>query len=69
MEQNFSLKEDNMATRRKLTLVNGTIDQEGSILMYQTVKSVEVTAPLILFRSPLPFPDNDDDWDDFDQSE
>ena len=59
-----------MATRRKLTLVNGTIDQEGSILMYQTVKSVEVHCEPYTFSVPLlPFPDNDDDWDDFDQAE
>ena len=48
-----------MATRRKLTLVNGAIDQEGSVFMYQTVKSVEVyCAPysfLLLFPS-CPFP-------------
>ncbi len=59
-----------MATRRKLTLVNGTIDQEGSILMYQTVKSVEVHCSPYSFSVPLvPFPDDDDDWDDFDQAE
>ncbi len=70
MAQDFSLKEDNMATRRKLTLVNGTIDQEGSILMYQTVKSVEVHCSPYSFSVPLvPFPDDDDDWGDFDQAE
>ena len=59
-----------MATRRKLTLINGTIDQEGSILMYQTVNSFEIGCAPYSFSVPLvPFPDNDDDWDDFDQSE
>ncbi len=70
MAQNFPLKEDNMATRRKLTLINGTIDQEGSILMYQTVDSFEIGScePGWVTVPPLPFPD-DDDWDDFEQAE
>ena len=58
-----------MATRRKLTLVNGTIDTEGGILMYHTIKSVEVHCYPYTFAVPLlPFPD-DDDRDNFDQSE
>ena len=58
-----------MTTRCKLTLVNGRIDQEGSILMYQTANSFEVGCgsgrPSV---PPQPFP-ADDDWDDFDQAE
>ena len=58
-----------MTTRRKLTLINGTIDQGGSILMYQTVHSFEVLCPSGDFGvPPLPFPD-DDDWDNFDQAD
>ena len=57
-----------MTTRRKLKLINGAIDQEGSILMYQTGNSFEVLCPSGDFGvPPLPFPD--DDWDDFDQAE
>ena len=59
-----------MATRRKLTLVNGTIDQEGSILMYRAANGFEVGCgsgwPSV---PPLPFPNDDDDWDDFDPAE
>lgn len=60
-----------MATRRKLALVNGTIDQEGNILMYQTVNNFEVgsCAPYSFTVPLVPFPDNDDDWDYFDQPE
>ena len=58
-----------MATRSKLTLINGAIDKEGSILMYQATNSFEVGCePGVLFVPPLPFPD-DDDWDDFDQAD
>ena len=59
-----------MATRRKLTLINGVIDQEGSILMYQTVNSFEVGGCPSggIGVPPLPFPDDDDDWDNFDQA-
>ena len=69
MAQNFSLKEDNMATRRKLTLVNGTIDTEGGILTYRAANSFEVAGCPSggIGVPPLPFPD--DDWDDFDQAE
>ena len=31
-----------MATRRKLDLINGTIDTEGGILMYRATNSFEV---------------------------
>ena len=60
-----------MATRRKLDLINGAIDQEGSILMYQTVNSFEIggCAPYPITVPLVPFPDNDDDRDDFDQAE
>lgn len=58
-----------MATRRKLTLVNGAIDQEGSILTYRAENGFGVGCgsgwPSV---PPLPFPD-DDDWNDFDQAE
>ena len=58
-----------MATRRKLTLINGTIDKEGGILMFRATNSFEVAcAPYPVSVPPLPFPD-DDDWDDFDQAE
>ena len=67
----FPLKEDNMAIRRKLTLINGAIDQEGSILMYRAANSFEIggCAPRPITVPLVPFPDNDDDWDDFDQAE
>ena len=56
-----------MATRRKLTLINGTMNEEGGILMYQATKSFEVACmPGDIAVPPLPFPD-DDDWDNFDQ--
>ena len=59
-----------MTTRRRLTLINGTIDQEGSILMYQTVNSFEMLCYPYTFAVPsLPFPDDDDDRDDFDPAE
>ena len=58
-----------MVTQSKLTLINGAIDQEGSILMYQTVNSFEIKCyPQTFAVPPLPFPD-DDDWDDFDRAE
>ena len=60
-----------MATRRKLTLINGTIDQEGGILGYRATNSFEIgaCAPRPIVVPPLPFPDDDDDWDDFDQAD
>ena len=70
MAQNFSLKEDNMATRHKLTLINGTIDTEGDIQILQSANSLKVNCPSGWPSvPPLPFPDDDDDWDDFDPAE
>ena len=71
MAQNFPLKEDNMATRRKLTLINGTIDQEGSIHDYRATNSFEIgaCAPRPITVPLVPFPDNDDDRDNFGQAE
>ena len=59
-----------MTTRRKLTLINGTIDKEGDILMYQATNSFEIGGcePGDVGVPPLPFPD-DDDWDDFDRAD
>ena len=64
----FPLKEDNMATRRKLALINGTIGQKGSILGYRATNSFEIGAcPPGRVSVPLaPFPD-DDERDNFDQ--
>ena len=59
-----------MATRRKLTLINGTIDAEGGIRTYWTTNNFELHCLPGVFDVPLlPFPDDDDDWDDFDQAE
>ena len=59
-----------MTTRRKLTLINGTIDTEGDICTYQTVNSFEMAcAPYTVAVPPLPFPDDDDDRDNFDQAD
>ena len=59
-----------MATRRKLTLVNGAIDQEGNILMYRAENGFEIggCAPYSFTVPLVPFPDNDD-RDYFDQPE
>ena len=58
-----------MATRHKLTLINGTIDTEGDIRTYTATNSFEVNClPFPVAVPPLPFPD-DDDWDDFDPAE
>ena len=59
-----------MATRRKLDLINGTIDTEGGMQTYRAANSFEVGACPSgrVSVPPLPFPD-DDDWDDFDQAE
>ncbi len=70
MAQNFPLKEDNMATRRKLTLINGTIDQEYGLFAYRTTNSSEVHCLPYPVAVPLaPFPDDDDDRDNFDPAE
>ena len=59
-----------MAIRRKLALINGMIDQEGGIRTYWTTNSFEVAcAPYPVSVPPVPFPDDDDDWDNFDQAE
>ena len=59
-----------MATRRKLTLINGTIDQECGLRTYRTTNSSEVHCYPYTFTVPLaPFPDDDDDRDYFDQPE
>ena len=59
-----------MTTRRKLNLINGTMGQEGSILMYQTENIFEVAcAPGRPSVPPLPFPHDDDDGDNFDQAD
>ena len=58
-----------MMTRRKLILINGTMDAEGDICTYRTTNSFETAcAPHPVAIPPLPFPD-DDDWDDFDQAD
>ena len=51
-----------MATRRKLTLINGTIDTEGGIHTYRAVNSFEVGACPSgrVSVPPLPFPDDED---------
>ena len=59
-----------MATRRKLDLINGTIDTEGGIHTYRAANGFEVAcAPYTVSIPPLPFPNDDDDWDDFEQAE
>ena len=59
-----------MATRRKLTLINGTIGQKGSILGYRATNSFEIgCAPRPITVPLVPFPDNDDDRDNFGQAE
>ena len=58
-----------MATRHKLTLINGTIDTEGDIRTYRTANSSEFHCyPYTFTVPPLPFPD-DDDRDNFGQPE
>ena len=59
-----------MAMRRKLTLINGTIDTEGDIQILRSRNSLEIgsCSPGWIAVPPLPFPD-DDDWDDFDQAD
>ena len=59
-----------MTTRRKLTLINGTMDTEGDIRTYRTANGLEVACPAgWIAVPPLPFPNDDDDWDNFDQAE
>ena len=60
-----------MATPCKLTLINGTIDTEGDIQILRSKNSPEMGGcpsgwPAV---PPLPFPDDDDGWDDFDQAD
>ncbi len=52
-----------MTTRRKLTLINGKIDQKGGILMYRATDNFEIGScePGWVTVPPLPFPDDDDD--------
>ena len=59
-----------MTTRRKLTLINGTIDTEGDIRTYRATESFEMGGCPAgdIGVPPLPFPD-DDDWDNFDQAD
>lgn len=58
-----------MATRRKLNLINGMIDTEGDIQTLRSADSLKVGACPTgwIGVPPLPFPNDDDDWDDFDQ--
>ena len=59
-----------MVTRSKLTLINGAIDTEGDIHTYWTTNSFEIHCIPGVFSVPLlPFPDDDDDRDDFDPAE
>ncbi len=54
-----------MTARRKLTLINGTMDTEGDIRTYRATNSFEIGCePGVLHVPPLPFPDDDDDWYD-----
>ena len=60
-----------MTTRRKLNLINGTMDTEGDIRTYRAMNNFEVAGcePGWIAVPPLPFPDDDDDWDNFDQTD
>ena len=59
-----------MATRRKLTLINGTIDTEGDIQTLRSANSLKIGGCPVGWPSvpPMPFPNDDDDWDDFEHS-
>ena len=59
-----------MATRRKWTLINGKIDTEGDIQIFRSKNNSEIAGCPSGWPSvpPLPFPDDGDDWDDFDQA-
>ena len=54
-----------MTTRRKLTLINGTMDTEGGIRTYTVTNSCEMGScePGWIAVPPLPFPDDDDNFD------
>lgn len=60
-----------MTTRRKLNLINGTIDTEGDIQTLRSADSLKVGGCPSGWVAvpPLPFPNDDDDWDDFDQAD
>lgn len=60
-----------MTTRHKLTLINGTMDIESGIRTYWATNGVRVGSCPAGWPSvpPLPFPNDDDDWDDFDHAE
>ena len=58
-----------MATRRKLTLINGARDTEGDIQTLRSANSPEIGGcPSWTAVPPLPFPD-DDGRDDFERTE
>ena len=58
-----------MAIRRKLNVVNGTIDTEGDIQILRSKNTPEMGGCPSggIGVPPFPFPDDDDNWDDFDQ--
>ena len=59
-----------MTIRRKLALINGTMDTEGDIRTYRTTNDLEMACPSGWPTvPPLPFPDDDDDRDNFDPAE
>ena len=59
-----------MATRRKLTLINGAMGTAGDIRIYRATNSFEMGGcePGWVAVPPLPFPD-DDDRDNFERTE
>ena len=58
-----------MKTRRKLTLINGKVDQEGGIQTYQAMNSFEIGGCFPGWPSVPPTPFPDDDRDNFDPAE
>lgn len=59
-----------MTTQSKLTLINGETDQKGGIFLYRAMRSFKVACePGNIAVPPLPFPDDDDYWDDLDQAD
>ena len=60
-----------MTTRCKLTLVNGAIGKKGGIQTYRAMNSFEIGGCPSggIGVPPLPFPNDDDDWDNFEQAE